>query len=245
MIRSLLVLSLMLAAGPAFAAKILKKVPPELAADRAYLLVELRENKFPASEGVIVLARYDPVGGDVRGGSRSPGSALPPGEEVRIVVDRHSLAKTGKTKLYLVELEPDTWVIEGTSSTAFSLGSKSFVLEPGTVTDLGVIAPRPDWREGDSANKQMGKLIKSSLLFGALGGKPRPQAWMAEWRERGPEDIALPAELASRARPVRFAAEDVKFGNYLGGLVNRFGGRADRPDADSPPVPEEPAPAAE
>jgi hypothetical protein len=244
MTRYLFALLLLLAAGPAFAATILKKVPAELAADRAYLLVELRENKFPASEGVIVLARYDPAGGDVRGGLRSPGSAPPEGETVRIVVNRNSLAKTGKTKLYLVELEPDTWVIEGTSSTAFSLGSKSFVLEPGTITDLGVIAPHPDWREGDSANKQMGKLVKSALL-GPFGGKPRPQAWMAEWRERGPDDLPVPAELAGRIRPVRFAAEDVRFGNYLGGLVNRFGGRAERPDADAPPEVEEAAPAAE
>jgi hypothetical protein len=244
MIRPLLALFALLAAAPAFGATILKEVPSQLAPDRAYVLVELRENEFPATEGVIILARYDPAGGDVRGGRRSPGSAPPAGEDLRITVNRKALAKTGKTKLYLVELEPDTWVIEGTSSTAFSLGSKSFVLEPGTVTDLGVIAPHPDWREGDSANKQMGKLIKSALL-GPFGSKPRPQAWMAEWRERGPDDIPLPAELAARARPVRFAAEDVRFGNYLGGLVNRFGGRADRPDADSPPAEEEPAPTAE
>jgi hypothetical protein len=230
--RLLLPILLLLGASPAFAAVILKKVPPTLSPKHAYVLVELRENKAPPSLGSIVLARYDPAGGDVRGGARSPATALPAGHDVRITVDRRPLAKTKIGRLYLIEMEPDTWVVEGAidllkSNTAFSLGSRSFVLESGTVTDLGVISTRPDWREGESGDDYNLKMVASAFL-GPFAKQDDPTPWMAELRERGAGDIPLPAALAARAKPVRFTG-DARFGNYLGGIVNRIDGRKGRP----------------
>jgi hypothetical protein len=70
---------LALACAPAPAAEILKTLPVQLDAKKAYALVELRNIDDKKMKGNLVLARYDAEGGDVRGGARSPGSALPAG----------------------------------------------------------------------------------------------------------------------------------------------------------------------
>lgn len=218
-------LALMLMAAPASAAKILKNVPGQLASDMAYVLVEVRNHDGGAAPGTIVLARYDPVKGDVRGGTRSPDTALPKGSTTRIAVANKALVKTKKSRLYLVELEPDTWVVEGASGTAFSLGSNSFELARGTVTDLGVVAPKTDWREGDGP-PSMGNIIGQAML-GVFAKKSQPTPAMAEVARRESGDIALPEPLKSKALPVQFTAGS-KFGNYLNGLINRIEGRKGR-----------------
>ena len=101
------------AAVPADAAEQLKQVPAALDPAKAYVLVKLRNHDEGKIPGNIVLARYDSAGGDVRGGVRSPGSALGKGESVRITLRSKPLVKAESSRLYLVALEPDTWVIEG------------------------------------------------------------------------------------------------------------------------------------
>jgi len=233
MIRCLTIAALLASAVSAQAAEILKKVPPQLASDKAYAVLELRDVSPLGSgdvPGNIVLARYDPVGLDVRGGARSPGSAVPAGESIRVAVAKSPLVKAKDSRLYLLALEPDTWVVEGSAGTAFSLGSHSFVLEAGSVTDLGVLAPLPDWSEGDSAGKEFKRVLVGAMFFGALAKKGNPTPYKAEWHERGAGDIVVPPELAARIRPAQFF-KGAKFGNYLGGLVNRIDGRAGRPGA--------------
>jgi hypothetical protein len=226
---------LALAPAPAFAAEILKALPAKLDSTRAYVLVELRNVDDKKLKGSLVLARYDPDGGDVRGGTRSPGSALAKGEPVRVAIVGKPLAKAPKSRLYLVALEPDTWVIEGSTGTAFSLGSSRFTVGAGDVIDLGIVTPRTDYREGEGPERiTVGKIAAMSLLGGFAAKKKAPSPMMVEIRPRGAGDLRLPAALKVRAVAPAYTP-GAKFGNYLGGLVNRIDGRKGRPG----PVPQE------
>ena len=72
------------------------------------------------------------------------------------------------------------------------------------------------------------RLLKGALLGGMFGRiKPAPMPKAVDFRARTATDIALPAPLAGPAHPVEWAGE-VRFGNHLGGLVNRMGGRKAR-----------------
>lgn len=216
------------AATAAFAGTVLKKVPATLAPDKAYVLVEIRH--FTAIKGGgnvpadLVLARYDAAAGDVRGGTRAKESALPDGVPPRIVIADRALVKAKSSRLYLIELEPDEWVIEGSSGTAFSLGSLRFALEPGKIVDLGVLSPEPDWREGEGA-ETLGSVLGRSMLLGAFAKKRDPVPALLNVRPRGPDDVALPPELVAQGvEPVAYSP-GARFGNYLGGLINRIDGR--------------------
>ena len=77
----------------------------------AYVLVELGNLKDALikgsnTPGVLTIARYDPVGGDVRGGDRSPTTLLGEKEVLRIVFDRKPIVKTKEARLYLVQIPP-------------------------------------------------------------------------------------------------------------------------------------------
>lgn len=244
--RLRLAAALLAVAAPASAAEVLKAVPAKLDPTKAYAIVEIRNFDDGKMAGTLVLARYDPAGGDVRGGLRSPASALPKGQGVRVAVSSHPIAKEKERRLYLVTLEPDTWVVEGSGGTAFSLGSRSFTVAAGEVIDLGVAAPATDYAEGEKPYKlTAGKLAGMALLGPFAGGMPKPVKAMVAFHDRGPADMALPSALRERAHPAAFST-GVKFGNYLGGLVNRIDGRAGRaaatlPSAEgSPPVPDTP-----
>lgn len=238
-LRLLIVLAMTLAA-PAWAADVLRRVPATLDPAMGYVLVEIRNHDSGRLKGSIVLARYDPAGGDIRGGARAPDSALPRGEDVRIAIASRALERTDEGRLYLVALEPDVWVIEGAGGTAFSLGSRSFTIAAGEVVDLGVLSPATDWPEGESAPRLTAGRIAKLALLGPFARTPEQRPAMLDIRERAAGDLAVPAQLRAAIVPVRLQP-GARFGNYLGGLVNRIDGRRGRPDA----VPAAPSPAAE
>lgn len=236
--RLLLHLLLLMAvslAVPASAAEVLRRVPPTLDPAKGYVLVEIRNHDSGRLKGSIVLARYDPAGGDVRGGARSPGTALPRGEEVRIAIASRALARTDESRLYLVALEPDIWVIEGAGGTAFSLGSRSFAIAAGEVVDLGVLSPASDWLEGESAPRLTVGRVATLALLGPFARTPEQRPAMLDMRERAATDFAVPAQLRAAIVPVRLQP-GARFGNYLGGLVNRIDGHRGRPDVAPAPV---------
>jgi hypothetical protein len=240
LLRLVLLMAVVLAA-PASAAEVLRRVPATLDPAKAYVLVEIRNHDASALPGSVVLARYDPVGEDVRGGARAPGSALPRGENVRIAIASRPLERTRESRLYLVALEPDTWVIEGAAGTAFSLGSRSFAIAAGEVVDLGVLSPATDWPEGESAPRLTVGRVAALAFLGPFARTPEQRPAMLDMRERGAADFAVPAQLRAAIVPVRLQP-GARFGNYLGGLVNRIEGRRGRPDAAPTPVPTPPEP---
>jgi hypothetical protein len=228
-------------AVPASAGEVLRRLPAALDPARAYVLVEIRNHDGLRIRGNIIIARYDPVGGDVRGGTRSPASSPGPGVPVRVAIASREIAKTRDSRLYLVELEPDIWVIEGAGGTAFSLESRTFEIAAGQVLDLGVLSPRTDWPEGEGP-PSMGRLVGMALL-GPFARQPDPRPAMLEMRERGPADLAVPEPLRARIAPAQFRP-GARFGNYLGGLVNRIDGRRGRPGAAPDPAGQPAPPAA-
>ena len=214
----------------ASAAQLLRTVPSTLDPAKAYALVEIRNHDGGPQAGNVTLARYDAAGGDVRGGLRSPGSALGRGVAVRLGVSRRALVRSDESRLYLLELEPDTWVIEGAGGTAFSLESRTFTISAGEVLDLGVFSPRGDWPEGEGPPRLTAGRLAGIALLGPFARMPRPQPAMLEIRPRGDGDLAVPESLRGVIASAEFSA-GARFGNYLGGLVNRIDGRAGRPGA--------------
>jgi hypothetical protein len=219
-------------AAPA-AADTLKKVPATLSPDKAYILVEykLMPNpyaSFPGSRKTLPLttgltfARYDPALGDIRGMGKAKANPVPGKQSVIEPFRNRELAKADAARLHLIEVEPDIWVVQGFGNTSFSLGSYAFRLEPGTVTDLGVAEPAMDWAEGESA-PDVGDLFKTAFL-GPFAKRPDIAPARVSFRPRTDRDIQVPAGLPSdKIRPATFVA-NAKFGNYLGGLVNRIDG---------------------
>jgi hypothetical protein len=218
-------LALSLLAGPAAAAEV--KAPPKYDPAKAYVVVEIVKPEKGDMAGAVTLARYDAEGGDVRGGLRSPGSKLPKGVIVRTGIGGKPVVKGAGSRLHVFALEPDTWVIEGVGNTAFSLGSSRFTLTAGDVLDLGVLSPKTDWPEGQGPGISAGQIAKIALL-GPFAKMPKAQPAMLEMRPRGSSDLAIPEPFRARATAAAYTP-GAKFGNYLGGLVNRLDGRKGRP----------------
>ncbi|SDC97758.1 hypothetical protein SAMN05444678_107178 [Sphingomonas sp. YR710] len=71
-------------------------------------------------------------------------------------------------------------------------------------------------------------MLKGALMGGLIGGPmPKSVPKAITIRARDPSDIPVPTMLAATGRPVEWAGQ-VRFGNHLGGLINRMGGRAAR-----------------
>jgi hypothetical protein len=245
MIRPLLFVAVLLALPAAASAK-----DRELDPRAVYVVIDIEDLENPVVKGThvpgaVTLGRYDPQAQDIRGGELSPGTALPGREAPRVTVDRRPVTKADGVRQYVVELVPDTWVIEGASGTAFSLGSVSFEIGPGEVIDLGVVRPRVDLVEGEEAMSVGDLALKALIPFSSMRPKNIRPVWL-EWHARTASDLPLPAILGARgATPVTFV-QGATFGNYLGGLVNRLGGRAERDrELAAAASPVAPAPTAE
>ncbi|HEX8126175.1 MAG TPA: hypothetical protein VF548_11380 [Allosphingosinicella sp.] len=233
MSRPALLAALALAAASPAAAKTLPKVPAALDPAKAYILVEYRLLKnpfanFPGSRKTMPLktglafGRYDPALGDIRGLGKARSNPVAAGQLPTEGFRYKPVAKGPATRLLLVEVEPDTWVVQGFGNTSFSLGSYAFELAPGTVTDLGVVEAEPDWAEGQDP-PEIGDVFKAGLA-GPFSKSPDIAPMRATFRPRAAGDIPIPAAIPSdRVRPVVFVP-GAKFGNYLGGLVNKIEG---------------------
>lgn len=242
--KTLLVVATAVAASVPAAADTLKKVPVALNPAKAYILVEYRlmPNTFapglPGSRKTLPLttgltfARYDPVLGDIRGMGRAKTNPAPGKQAATEPFRNREIVRGDAARLHLIEVEPDTWVVQAYGDTSFSLGSYAFKLEPGTVTDLGIAQGALDWAEGDGPVKT-GDILKMALL-GPFAKRPATAPARVSFRPRTASDIELPAGLPrSAVRAVTFVP-DAKFGNYLGGLVNRIEGVNARVKAAAP-----------
>jgi hypothetical protein len=237
-----------LAAAPA-AAKPLTQVPATLDPAKAYVLIEYRllanpyagfpgsRKTMPLNAG-LTLARYDPAAGDIRGLGKAKANPVPAGQLSAEGFRNKPLVKGEGSRLFLLEVDPDLWVVQGFGNTSFSLGSYAFKLEPGTVVDLGVVTAENDWAEGQRAPKT-GDIFKMALI-GPFAKRPDMAPMRLAFRRRGAGDIPVPSGIpAARVQSASFTT-DQKFGNYLGGLVNRIEGvnaRLHAPDAEPAPKP--------
>jgi hypothetical protein len=232
--RWTVIAALALAAASPAAATTLKQVPAALNPAKAYIIVEYRLLKNPYGGGMpgsrktmplksgLVFARYDPALGDIRGMGKASANPVAPGQHAAEGFRSKPIAKGPGSRLFLIEVEPDLWVVQGFGNTSFSLGSYTFELAPGSVTDLGVVTAEPDWAEGQKP-PNMGSLLGAALA-GPFAKSQDIAPMRASFRPRAGGDIPIPAGIPAQAvRPVAFTP-GAKFGNYLGGLVNRIEG---------------------
>ena len=219
-------------ASPA-SAETLKKVPPALNPAKAYVIIEykLQANPYagfpgssktmPLSSG-LALARYDAALGDVRGMGKAKSNPVPAGQTAIEAFRNKPVAKGEASRLILLELEPDTWVIQGYGNTSFSLGSYRFTVAPGSIVDLGVVSAEPDWADGQKP-PTAGSVIGAAFA-GPFAKRPDIAPLRATFRPRGTSDMGFPVGIpAERVTQVAFEP-GATFGNYLGGLVNRIEG---------------------
>lgn len=231
MIRYLVLwLAVVTLAVPATASKVHNKLPSSLDPSKAYVVVEIGKLDNALLPGTLVMGRYDSARNDIAEATPPPGGKIPRGGWAR---DNrvHLLKPAMKDKdraLYIAELDPGLWVVEGANDTAFSLSSSSVQLAAGTVTDLGVVSVYSDFPPGQKRDVlTAGRLMKGALLGGIFARRvPASMPKAIDVRARQASDMPLPPLLAE-ARPVVWAGE-VRFGNHLGGLVNRMGGRKAR-----------------
>ncbi|MBB6125165.1 hypothetical protein FHS92_002922 [Sphingobium subterraneum] len=212
-------------------AETLKKPPVELDPAKAYVLVEIGKLDDALMYGSLVLGRYDAVKGDIADPTPPPGGKIPRGgwkQDNRVYLLKPAV-KAGDHNLFIAELDPGLWVIEGANDTAFALGSSTLQLAAGSVTDIGVVSVYSDFSQGEKRDvATTGRLLKGALLGGLFVSRlPPPTPKAIDVRPRGANDIPLPTIFGAVARPVEWAQE-VRFGNHLGGLVNRMGGRKAR-----------------
>jgi hypothetical protein len=191
--------------------------------------------KYLPQMGGLAFARYDAALGDVRGFGKAASNPVA-GKAGPIEAFRNRpVLKTESSLLYLLEVEPDTYVVLGWANTSFSLGSYSFEAKAGTITDLGVVSAVPDWPKGEESEPMTAGKLFGAALAGPFAKAPPVAPSRLTFRPRGSDDIAVPAGLApDRVVPVSFSY-GATFGNYLGGLVNRIDGvNADHTPAAAP-----------
>jgi hypothetical protein len=208
-----------------------EKPPAALDPTKAYVVVEIGKLDDAMLYGTLILSRYDSATGDIALPAAPPdgktrGSGSPTDDRARLT---KPAMKDKERRLYIAELEPGLWVVEGANDTAFSLGSSTLQLVAGTVTDLGVASIYSDFPDGEKRDVlTAGRLMKSAIMGGLLGGRlPAPMPKAVDFNARGTDDMPLPPVLKDTAQPVSWAGE-VRFGNHLNGLVNRMGGRKAR-----------------
>lgn len=215
----------------------------EIKPDKAYLLVQvdpveykmLGTNRMKLDVG---FARYDVTRNDIRGGYKSSENPVPEGESVRTIARKKPIAKDGKRRLYLLEVDPDIWVIEsvgvssggtlGVGSTSFSLGSYHFEAKSGQITDLGVFGPARELSGNPDEKVTAGKIFGMALLGPFGGPKIEPVPLVLNIRERRADDLQLPASMQKYEITYPEFVYGGSFGNYGGGLVNRIDGREGR-----------------
>ncbi|RVT94525.1 hypothetical protein [Sphingomonas crocodyli] len=210
-------------AGPGMA-ETLKAVPTSLDPTKAYILVEYRliANNFadlPGSRKTLPLiaglsfGSYDDAAHDLKKDAK--------GHPLIEAFRNREIVRVEGARLHLIETDPGLWVIAGWGDTSFALGSYSFRLEAGKITDLGVVTGAQDWAEGDRAMNS-GDLMKMALL-GPFAKQPAIAPMRASFRPRDEGDIPVPMTLTGVTYAVAFTP-DQKFGNYQGRLVNRIEG---------------------
>lgn len=224
MTKTLLLLPLgaaALALTPAAEAKL--KSAADMEPGKAYLLVQVDpvEMKLLGTNRIttgILFAPYDPATKQVRPG---------------VMALKDPVAKDDKRRLYLVEVDPGTWVIAGTGAsgaslgsadTSFSLGSYHFEAKAGELVDLGVFLPARE--ESDNPDTKMNAM---KLLGGPLfGGRVEPVPNRVDIRPRGEGDVPVPVWLATKPAVQPAFVYGGTFGNSQGGLINRIDGKQGR-----------------
>ena len=132
--------ALLLAAGPADATKRLKKGPVAIDPALGYVLVRLgptvgKKGKAPT----FYIWRFDPATNELRFRKSSSLNPVLKGEDESAFFGDRPFAFDMTRATFLSSLTPGDYVMHGTESTCFCLGSYRFTVKPGEITDIGTV----------------------------------------------------------------------------------------------------------
>ncbi len=129
-----------------------------------------------------------------------------------------SFGEVDGTGIYLVGFYPGRWIIGNVGSTCLSLGSYSFDVKQGEVTDIGTLLAAREDGQVSSPEFNDAKLSPDLVEFGTLMNIVMSEALYVKPASDAP---TLPKELS--AMPVTKAAltPDRRFGNTCMSLINR------------------------
>lgn len=212
-----------LAVAPVAEAKL--KSAADMKPDKGYLLVQVDpvQVKMLGTNQIttgVLFAPYDPATKQVRPG---------------VMALKDPVAKDDKRRLFVIEVDPGTWVIAGTgasaatlgsANTSFSLGSYQFDVRAGELVDLGVFEPQREESDNPDTKLTGGKML--GMAFLGVGGRIEPVPNRLAVRPRTGNDVPLPAWLAATPSVYPLFVYGGTFGNSGGGLVNRIDGKDGR-----------------
>lgn len=126
--------------APADAAKRLKKGALKLDPKLGYVLV--RVGPTAGSKGTapnLYIHRFDAARGELRTSRKSDPARVGKGEDTTAVFGDRPFMAAGEAGVFISSVTPGDYVIHGTESTCFCLGSYAFSVRPGEITDIGTV----------------------------------------------------------------------------------------------------------
>lgn len=214
-VRKILIAASLLALSTAAqAAESLKIVPSQLDGTKAYVLVRLGE-RSPDLWNTLTLSPYDAVAEDIRGKGRAKGNpVVKPADRAVLISAKPFIAEQDHVRTYLVSMTPGKYVIAGSPTTCFCLGSYQFDAVAGQITDLGTIYMAPE--NGSSSWAALANL-RSSPDVEARGYTVADAMAVYPWDSA----MSVPATVASLPKVAAVFLIAKRFGNDQGKLLNR------------------------
>lgn len=131
----------LIVATPGNAAGRIKPGQFKLDAKLGYILVRVGPTQGKKLKSAnLYFWRYDVARGDVRFAKKKDANPVAKGEDQSAFVGDRPFVPGATSSAYLVSVTPGDWVIHGTDTTAFAMGSYRFAVKPGEVTDIGTVS---------------------------------------------------------------------------------------------------------
>jgi len=209
-----------LGGGHADAAKQLKQRPVQIDPALGYVLARIGPTTNQRGRAPhVYLWRFDRARGEIRTTRRRDAARVPRGEDDDAMLGDRPFMRTDRdTGVFIASLTPGDYVIHGTETTCYCLGSYAFTVRPGEITDIGTIllaaetgeTPIPELRSqrlsGDLLDREF-VITDAMLVRPAADGDPLPpevagltitRAELApdvRWPNRGPTRLLYPGGL--------------------------------------------------
>ncbi|HEX8384343.1 MAG TPA: hypothetical protein VF592_13340 [Sphingomonas sp.] len=220
LLAALLVAAVPLAA-PVHAAKRIKPGPVSLDPKLGYVLVRLGPTQGKKGKAAEVhLWRYDVARGDIRFAKKKDPNPVPKGEDASVAIGDRPFAPGLDNSSFLVSLTPGDWVIHGTATTCFCLGSYRFAVRPGEITDIGTVLTARD--DGSATDATLNRHPVSADITSERGYLVNDQMLVraATEADRVPAELAgKPLTRAALVPDARFLNRGVTRFGYAGGLL--------------------------
>lgn len=203
-----------LAMTPATAHKPLKpKQAAALDPTKGYILVRVGPGSATETPTGIAMARLDPVDGQPIAGYGLSKKDF----NVASVAGGNFLSSDGKTRLYLVPVNPGRWAVTGVGMTVFSMGTYGFDVRAGEIVHAGTILVGREDGKSPIAEIAEKRLSKDLVEFGTLTNIVMTDTFLVRPNE-GQE--ALPTTIKLPVRNAEYQA-DIRFKNTFTLMVNR------------------------